>query len=106
MQKKFSSELACCDKSIDYDRNELVLGLSIIGCNSGLVYLKLKDFDKAVWALEEALNNQLLMLDETDTLVMTLLDNLPFANLLRMKHVIKEMNLKEWNALSACYKKS
>lgn len=83
VQKKFLSELVYCDKSMDYDRNELVLGLSIIGCNIGFVYLKLKDFDKAVWALEEALNNQLLILDETDTLVMTLLDNLAFANLQR-----------------------
>jgi len=83
VQKKFLSELIYCDRSLDCDRNELVLGLSIIGCNIGFVYLKLKNFDKAVCALEEALSNLLIILDETDTLVMTLLDNLAFANMQR-----------------------
>ena len=51
-------------------RNELFLGLSIIGCNISFTYLKFKDFDKAVYALEEALSNRQLILDEIDALVM------------------------------------
>ena len=103
---------------MDYDRNELVLGLSIVGRSIGFICLKLKDFDKDVWALEEALNNQLLVLDETDTLVMALLDNLPFANLQR-HHEEKALRIFERslrsqvralgaceNVLSVCYKKN
>jgi len=81
IQKKSYFQLLYTDNSNDFNQKEILLGLSAIEANIGFVHLKQLDFEKAIRSLEEALSQYLLILDQTDTSVMILFDNLAFANL-------------------------